>query len=72
MVTHPCINRAHDCLTSVAKHKTFAPCYMSPHCVTISPIDAMKLFAFPTQGTQHCCYPAKWVENPALQTNLEP
>ena len=31
MVTHPCINRAHDCLTSVIKHKTFAPCYVSPH-----------------------------------------
>ena len=31
MVTHPCINRAHDCLTSVIKHKTFAPCYVPPH-----------------------------------------
>ena len=30
MVTHPCINWAHDCLTSVIKHKTFAPCYVSP------------------------------------------
>ena len=29
-VTHPCINQAHDCLTSVIKHKTFAPCYVSP------------------------------------------
>ena len=28
-VTHPCINRARDCLTSVIKHKTFAPCYVS-------------------------------------------
>ena len=31
MVTHPCINWARDCLTSVIKHKTFAPCYVSPH-----------------------------------------
>ena len=30
-VTHPCINQAHDCLTSVIKPKTFAPCYVSPH-----------------------------------------
>ena len=30
-VTHPCINRAHDCLTSVIKCKMFAPCYVSPH-----------------------------------------
>ena len=30
MVTHPCINRAHDCLTSVIKRKMFAPCYVSP------------------------------------------
>ena len=30
MVTHPCINRARDCLTSVIKRKTFAPCYVSP------------------------------------------
>ena len=30
-VTHPCINQAYDCLTSVIKHKTFAPCYVSPH-----------------------------------------
>ena len=29
MVTHPCINWAHDCLTSVIKHKMFAPCYVS-------------------------------------------
>ena len=29
-VTHPCINQAHDCLTSVIRHKTFAPCYVSP------------------------------------------
>ena len=29
-VTHPCINRAHDCLTSVIKHKMFAPCCVSP------------------------------------------
>ena len=34
--------------------------------------DAMKLLAFPMQGTQHCCYPAKQVGNPALQMNLEP
>ena len=33
MVTHPCINRAHDCLTSVIKRKTFAPCYVSPHVI---------------------------------------
>ena len=32
--THPCINRAHDCLTSVIKHKTFAPCYVSPQWET--------------------------------------
>ena len=31
MVTHPCINRAYDCLTSVIKRKTLAPCYVSPH-----------------------------------------
>ena len=31
MVTHPCINWAYDCLTSVIKCKTFAPCYVSPH-----------------------------------------
>ena len=31
MVTHPCINQAHDCLTSVIKNKTFTPCYVSPH-----------------------------------------
>ena len=30
MVTHPCINQAHDCLTSVIKHKTFSPYYVSP------------------------------------------
>ena len=30
MVTHPCINGARDCLTSVIKCKTFAPCYLSP------------------------------------------
>ena len=30
MVTHPCINQAHDCLTSVIKHNTFAPCCVSP------------------------------------------
>ena len=29
MVTHPCINQAHDCLTSVIKRKTFLPCYVS-------------------------------------------
>ena len=28
-VIHPCINWGHDCLTSVIKHKTFAPCYVS-------------------------------------------
>ena len=27
MVTHPCINHAHDCLTSVIKCEMFAPCY---------------------------------------------
>ena len=26
----PCINQAHDYLTSVIKHKMFAPCYVSP------------------------------------------
>ena len=31
MVTHPCINWARDCLTSVIKCKTFAPCYVSPY-----------------------------------------
>ena len=31
MVTHACINQAHDCLTSVIKHKMFAPCCVSPH-----------------------------------------
>ena len=31
MVTHPCINWTHDCLTSVIKHKMFTPCYVSPH-----------------------------------------
>ena len=31
MVTHPCINQAHDCLTTVIKHKMFTPCYVSPH-----------------------------------------
>ena len=31
MVIHPCINWAHVCLTSVIKHKTFTPCYVSPH-----------------------------------------
>ena len=31
MATHPYINQAHDCLTSVIKHKMFAPCYVSPH-----------------------------------------
>ena len=32
IVTHPCINWPHDCLTSVIKHKTFTPCYVSsPH-----------------------------------------
>ena len=30
MVSHPCINGAHDCLTSVIKHKMFVPCYVSP------------------------------------------
>ena len=25
MATHPCINQAHDCLTSVIKLKVFAP-----------------------------------------------
>ena len=30
MVTHPCINQAHDCLTSVIKCKMFAPYYV-PH-----------------------------------------
>ena len=30
-VTHPCINQAHDCLTSVIKRKTFAPCCVLPH-----------------------------------------
>ena len=30
MVTHPCINQAHDCLTSVIKCKMFTPCYVSP------------------------------------------
>ena len=33
MVTHPCINWARDYLTSVIKHKTFAPCYVSSHIV---------------------------------------
>ena len=32
MVTHPYINWAHDCLTSVIKHKTFAPCYVIILC----------------------------------------
>ena len=31
-VTHQCISMANDCLTSVIKHKTFAPCHVSPHC----------------------------------------
>ena len=35
MVTHPCINQAHDCLTSVIKHKTFAPCCVSPRLFII-------------------------------------
>ena len=30
-VTHPCINWALDCLTSVIKCKMFAPCYVSLH-----------------------------------------
>ena len=25
------LTMAHDCLTSVIKRKTFAPCYVSPH-----------------------------------------
>ena len=29
-VTHPCINWARDCLTSVIKRKMFAPYYVSP------------------------------------------
>ena len=33
-VTHTCISWTHDCLTSVIKHKTFAPCYVSPHKYT--------------------------------------
>ena len=36
MVTHPCINWAHDCLTSVIKCKMFTPCYVSPHRFPIS------------------------------------
>ena len=34
MVTHPCINRAHDCLTSVIKCNMFPPCYVSPQLST--------------------------------------
>ena len=30
MVTHPCINKAYDCITSVIKHKTLTSCYVSP------------------------------------------
>ena len=32
-VTHPCINWAHDCLTSVIKRKTFVPCHVSPFII---------------------------------------
>ena len=35
MITHPCINLAHDCLTSVIKHKTFPEGYVTPQ-VTIT------------------------------------
>ena len=38
MVTHPSINWAHDCLTSVFKHKTFTPCYVSLHIGTIGSV----------------------------------
>ena len=34
MVTHPCINWAHDCLTSVIRCKTFTPCYVSPQVIS--------------------------------------
>ena len=34
-VFHPCINRAHDCLTSVIKRNTFAPCYVSPSAYSV-------------------------------------
>ena len=37
MVTHPCINRAHDCLTSVIKRKMFSPCYVSPQVPIATP-----------------------------------
>ena len=29
------INQAHDCLTSVIKHKMFTPCYVSPYLLII-------------------------------------
>ena len=59
MVTHPCINWAHDCLTSVIKHKTFAPCYVSPQWNTVTNIPNRSTFehkakyAVPPDNLQH-------------------
>ena len=39
MVTHPCINQAHDCLTSVIKRKRFTPCYVSPYTLHVTTCD---------------------------------
>ena len=35
-ITHPCINLACDCLTSVIKHKMFTPCYVFPQIALLN------------------------------------
>ena len=64
MVTHPCINWACDCLTSVIEHKMFAPCCVSPiehltvlllslnHNTKILPVKSL----FSTKMTPHIKY----------------
>ena len=66
MVTHPCINQAHDCLTSVIKRKTFAPCYVSPPPSPTSrrSISAVTIF----RGGVYVTSRTPWVS--LIQTNV--
>ena len=52
---------------------TLAPASMFGDVQSILNTDAMKLLAFPMQGTPCHCYPTKQAgKKPALQANLEP
>ena len=55
MVSHPCINQVHACLTSVIKHKTFTPCYVLPHIYTIYFKNCSEILLFEVMHYKNDC-----------------